>query len=138
MTYPEDEAKRPFINPDFKYAVVGATTNQAKYGYRVLMDLKYAGFDVVGVNPKYKEIEGVPIYPTLADIPDKPDMAVFVIPAAAGVKVLDQAKELGIARVWFQPGAEDDAVKKRIRDLELDGSADGACIMIVRKALANR
>jgi predicted CoA-binding protein len=99
------------------------------------MDLKRSGFDVVGVNPKYREIEGVSVYPTLADIPMKPDVAVFVVPSSVGVKLLTHVQELGIPRVWFQPGAEDDAVRSRISELGLTGSADGACIMVVRKRL---
>jgi len=128
--------KAAFLHPDFHYAVVGATTDQAKYGYRVLMDLHTAGFSVVGINPKYREIEGVTVYPTLADVPEHIDVAVFVLPPQIGVQILDQVKSLGIPRVWFQPGAEDGAVRSRIDQLGLIGSADGACIMVVRRQLA--
>lgn len=135
MTKGDLTEKRRFINPDFRYAVVGATTNTAKYGYRVLMDLHSAGYDVVGVNPKYTEIEGIRVYPTLADIPEKPDVAIFVVPPQVGVNILEQVAALGIRKVWFQPGAEDGAVQARIGQLGLEGSADGACIMVTRKAL---
>lgn len=126
---------RDFFNTGYRYAVVGATTDTAKYGYRVLRHLKHAGLSVVGINPKYQEIEGVKIFPTLADVPEKPDVAVFVVPPAVGVAVLDQVKALGITKVWFQPGAESDEVRAKVEALGLHGVTDGSCIMVERRRL---
>jgi predicted CoA-binding protein len=126
---------KDFFNPLFRYAVVGATTNREKYGYTVLKDLQQAGLQVVGVNPKYTEIEGTHIYPTLTDIPDRPDVTIFVVPPEVGLSLLPEVSRLGIARVWFQPGAESDTIRQRIHELKLKGVADGTCIMVVRRTL---
>lgn len=124
-----------FIRPRYRYAVIGATTDQAKYGYRVMMDLHRGGLFVVGVNPKYKDIEGVPVVPTVADTPEKTDVAVFVVPPEVGVKLLEGVKTAGVEKVWFQPGAESDEIRAKISELGLMGMADGSCIMVERRAL---
>ncbi len=124
-----------FLNPDFHYAVVGATTNTTKYGYTVLKDLADAGFSVVGINPHYSDIDGIPVYPSLEASPRRPDVAVFVLPPAAGLLLLDTAVRLKVPRVWFQPGAENDAIRQRINQLGLVGIADGSCIMVARRSL---
>lgn len=122
-----------FLAPTLSYAVVGATTNKDKYGYTVLKDLAGAGLHVVGVNPKYKSIDGVPIYQTLADIPQRPDVAVVVVPPTVGLTILEEAKSAGIAKLWFQPGAESEMIRSSAKRLGLAVQADGSCIMIERR-----
>jgi len=125
----------PFLNQSFAYAVVGATTNADKYGYRVLKDLAGAGFNVIGVNPKYTGIDGTPVYPTVADIPEKPDVLSVVVPPEVGLTILDEAKAAGISKLWFQPGAESQAIRDKAKALGLDIVTDGSCIMVERKKI---
>jgi hypothetical protein len=124
---------KPFLNRDFTYAVVGATPNREKYGNVVFRDLLDNGLKAIGVNPKHKTVEGQPVYPTLAGIPETPDVAVVVIPPAAGLSVLDDAKKAGVKMVWFQPGAESEEIRERAQQLGLDAMANGACIMVERR-----
>jgi hypothetical protein len=126
---------KDFFNKDFTYAVVGATINQDKYGYRVLKDLQAGGYKVVGVNPKYQEIEGLSCFAALADLPVGPKVLVFVVPPEVGLNMLPQAASLGFKKVWFQPGAESPAVRAKIKDLGLNGVADGSCIMVIRRTI---
>jgi len=124
-----------FVNKNYNYALVGATTNQNKYGYTVLKDLAGAGFKIVGVNPKYQEIEGIKIYPTIKDVPQKLEVVIFVVPPEVGVKMLDEVAELGLKKVWFQPGAESEAIRAKAQELKLEAMADGSCIMVARRSL---
>ncbi len=124
-----------FINKAYSYALVGATSNREKYGYKVLKDLTGAGFNIVGVNPKYQEIEGIKVYSSLKEIQPKPDVVIFVVPPEVGLKVLDEVAELNIKKVWFQPGAESEAIRQRAKELNLEAMADGSCIMVVRRNL---
>lgn len=128
-------ADQDFINPRFTYAVVGATTNTEKYGYTVLKDLARAHFHVVGVNPKYHEIDGIAVYPTLADVPGNVDVAVLVVPPEVGLSILPQVEEKGITRVWFQPGAESDALLAASESAGITTNSKGSCIMTVRRTL---
>lgn len=125
-----------FLHPGYKYAVVGATTNQQKYGYRVLQDLHGAGFPVVGVNPKYQDIGGIPCYPNLGALPWHPDVLVVVVPPAVGLQVLAQAAQLSMRKVWFQPGAESDDISAQAAKLGVTVNDPGTCIMVARRLAA--
>jgi hypothetical protein len=111
---------------------VGATTNERKYGYRVLQDLHGAGFQVVGVNPKYKAIGAIPCYPTLGDLPWHPDVLVVVVPPTVGLQIVEQAAKLSMQKLWFQPGAESDDIAARALTLGLTLNDPGTCIMVAR------
>lgn len=114
--------------------MVGATTNKEKYGYRVLKDLDRGGYHVVGVNPKYSSIEGIPVYATLADVPGKVDVAVFVVSPDVGFHLLPQVEEKGITKVWFQPGAESEDSIQACLDLGFEINEPGSCIMVSRRS----
>ena len=89
-----------------KFAVVGATDNPEKYGNRIVKNLKSRGYEVYPVNPKLKELEGLSCYPGLADIPVKVDVVDFVVPPGVTEEILKQCKDLGLNRIWLQPGSE--------------------------------
>lgn len=122
------------INKELTYAIVGASKNQEKYGNIVLNDLKSAGMKLVPINPKEEEIEGFKVYPKLADIPDKPDVVVFIVPPAVTETVLNEVKELEIKSVWMQPGSYSDAAVKFCADNGIDCESN-ECIMVARKRL---
>jgi predicted CoA-binding protein len=89
-----------------KFAVVGATDNPQKYGNQIVKNLKGRGYEVYPVNPKLKELEGLSCYPNLAAIPVKVDVVDFVVPPAVTEEILRQCQELGLNRIWLQPGSE--------------------------------
>ena len=94
-----------------KFAVVGATDNIEKNGNRIVKDLKNRGYEVYPINPRLKELEGLTCYASLADIPEKVDVVDFVVPPKVTEEILKQCKELGLKRIWLQPGAEsEDAI----------------------------
>ena len=59
--------------PDPLIAIVGATDSPGKYGGIIYRDMKAKGYRVVGVNPGRSTVDGDKTYPTLADLPEKPD-----------------------------------------------------------------
>ena len=92
-----------------KFAVVGATDNSQKYGNQIVKNLKNRGYEVYPVNPKLKEIEGSKCYPSLSDMPVKMDVVDFVVPPTVTEQILKECKELGLSRIWLQPGSESEA-----------------------------
>lgn len=111
-------------------AVVGATQNKDKWGYKVLMRLKELGFEkVVGVNPKYDEIEGVVCVGSLDLVDPVPDMVVTVVPPEVSEQVVDKCIELVIGAVWMQPGSESEAAVEKAAQAGLE-VASGACIVV--------
>lgn len=92
-----------------RFAVVGATDNPQKYGNQIVKNLKKRGYEVYPVNPKLKELEGLKCYASLEEIPVKVDVVDFVVPPPVTGEILKQCRELGLGRVWLQPGSESEA-----------------------------
>lgn len=65
-------------------ALVGAGTRPGSVGLIMTRNMLKAGFQgtLSLVNPKHREIEGVPCHDTIAALPDVPDLAVVVTPPA--------------------------------------------------------
>jgi predicted CoA-binding protein len=123
-----DEDLGKFINRDFIYAIVGATNNQEKYGYRVLVDLKNKGFNVVPVNPKYREVAGLPCYPALISLEERPDVVVLILGAENAKKIVQNCIDSSLTKLWFQPGSEYDEAVALANSAGLD-IVTGKCIM---------
>lgn len=64
-------------------AVVGASKDPFKWGNMLLSAIKKGGFEgkLHPINPRETEIEGLPCYPSVKDVPGNVDMAIIVVPA---------------------------------------------------------
>ncbi|MEM4804135.1 MAG: CoA-binding protein, partial [Candidatus Nezhaarchaeales archaeon] len=71
-----EELIREFLDRRNVFAVVGASRDPQKYGYQVYRDLKSAGYKVYPVNPNAQEVLGDKCYPSLKELPAKPDVVV--------------------------------------------------------------
>lgn len=93
-----------FFNPK-GIALVGATANPRKGGYAILNNLK-AGFKggIYPVNPRYQAIEGIPCYPSVADVPDPVDLAISFVPAKGVPAVIQGCADRGIQGVMIESG----------------------------------
>lgn len=110
------------------WAVVGATDNQDKFGYKIFKCMKAAGYKVYPVNPGIAEVMGETCYPTLVDLPVCPEAVDLVVNRRIGVKVVEQCAELGIENIWMQPGADADNVIALAKEKGLK-VIHNACIM---------
>jgi len=96
----------PFLSAT-TFAVVGASTSREKFGNKVLRCYLQDGKKAIPINPREKEIEGLPCLANLSFLTCPSETAVSVItPPAVTVSVLEQAAKLGIKHVWLQPGCE--------------------------------
>ena len=101
------------------WAVVGASTDPAKYGNQIFRDLREAGYTVYGVNLGGGEIEGQKLYPILADLPEKPGVVDIVVPPAAAEEIVRQCAQLSLKRVWMQPGSESEEAIQFCREHDI-------------------
>ncbi|RLI62095.1 MAG: hypothetical protein DRO88_12205 [Promethearchaeia archaeon] len=95
-----------FINKNNIIAVVGVSTNRDKWGWKIYNELKYKGFLVYPINPKYDKINNDVCHPNLNSLPKKPDVVITIIPPEVTEKIVKQCKDLKINKVWMQPGSE--------------------------------
>ena len=69
-----------FLRKQNVFAVIGVSSNPAKYGHPVYKDLKEAGYVVYPVNPNINEVLGDRCYHSLTELPEKPDVVDTVVP----------------------------------------------------------
>ena len=96
--------------PETRIAVVGASNDPAKYGNVIVRNLAAKGYTVLPVNPREKEIAGLPAFPNLAAVPGPIHIVNVVTPPAVTRKVLEEASALGLPAVWLQDGSWDEEV----------------------------
>ncbi len=125
----DKKTKAKFINQDFIYVIIGATQNQEKYGYKVLIDLKNKGYIVIPVNPNYDEIAGLKCYPDLISLDERPDVVVLVVGEKNAEKIVQDCVDLNLNRIWFQPGSEYDKAVKLADNAGFE-TVIGECIMV--------
>jgi len=125
----EKKVLKNFINPDYIYAVVGATQNKEKYGYKILMDLKSKGYNVIPINPKYNQVAGLTCYPDLISLEERPDVVVLVVGEKNSQKVVQNCLDLNLNKIWFQPGSEYDAAVELAKKANFN-IVLGECIMV--------
>ena len=91
-----------FFNPK-GIALLGATADQKKGGFSILKNLM-TGFrgSIYPVNPRYSEINGIPCYASIAQVPDPVDMAIVFVPAPAAPDVVQACADRGVPGVIIQ------------------------------------
>ncbi len=101
------------------WAVVGATDKTDRYGYKIFKKLKEHDYTTYGIHPKLEELDGDKIYKNLTDLPEKIDVVDMVVGPNIAIGVLEEAKELGIEYIFFQPGSYNEEVIKKAEELGL-------------------
>lgn len=122
-------------DPGTSMAVIGATDHPAKYGGIIYRDMKAKGFRVFAVNPNRETVDGDPCWPTVKDLPEKPTMVVFVVPASTGVRVLKDCAEAGLRNIWVQPGAFSPQMRDALESGDFEWIAE-ACVMVRARTAA--
>jgi predicted CoA-binding protein len=91
-------------------AILGASADRTKFGNKAVRAFLARGYDVYPVNPKGGDVEGLPIYKSLADIPAdvKLDRISVYLPPAIGLKTLPEIAKRGCGELWLNPGSESD------------------------------
>ena len=113
-------------------AVVGLSANPARPSHEVAAYLQRAGYRIIPVNPKEKEVLGEKAYARLEDVPEKVDIVdVFRRTEEVGA-VVESAIAIGAKVVWMQLGIADGvaAEKARARGLMV---IEDACLLVEDK-----
>jgi uncharacterized protein len=101
-------------------AVIGASSERAKYGNRAVRAYLRQGWTVYPVNPKEKTVEGLASYARITDIPVPVDRATLYVPAEMGRTLLAGIKQKGVHELFVNPGAESDELVAEAERLGLD------------------
>ena len=107
-------------------AVIGATQNKNKYGYKIYKKLKEMNKKVYPVSPIYQEIDGEFVYSSISEIKEKIDLAVFVVNTKLSKEYIKDCKE--IPTLWFQPNTYDDELLNTLQKNQQNYVLD--CVLI--------
>ena len=122
------------LNPQ-SIAIVGASENPNRIGGRPLAFLARFGFKgrVYPINPKRTETQGFRTYPTLAAVPEPPDVAVIAIAGEAAIEALDECGAAGVkfAIVITAGFGESDPVHGKEREREMTRRAHAHGMRII-------
>jgi len=88
-------------------AVVGASPDRRKFGNKCVRAYVRAGYTVFPVHPTATEVEGLPAYRTVTDVPaDRLDRVSVYLPPAVGVTAMSDIAKKPIGELWLNPGAD--------------------------------
>jgi len=101
-------------------AIIGASNDRSKYGNKSVRAHVNQGYMVYPVNPKESEIEGLPAFKSITDIPVRPDrVSVYLAPPVL-IKVLPDIAAKGCDELWLNPGTESEEVLAEAERLGLN------------------
>jgi len=87
----------PMLAPK-SIALVGATDREGSFGKGALAQLRAGGFrgriDVI--NPNRREVGGIPCHPSVAELPEAPDLAVMLVPNEKLEEQMKLAARVGV------------------------------------------
>jgi uncharacterized protein len=107
-------------------AIVGASANPARASHEVWTYLRSrSDFKLYLVNPTIAEVEGTPVYPSLADLPVVPDLVDVFRRYEFLPSVLDDTIAVGAKTLWLQSGLWHEQVAR-------DGEAAGLEVVMDR------
>jgi predicted CoA-binding protein len=101
-------------------AIIGASANRAKYGNKAVRAFLQQGYEVYPINPKAAEIEGLPVFKSVTEIPVRPQMVSVYVPPAVLLDILPAIAAKGCDELWLNPGAESYEVLAKAEKLGLN------------------
>lgn len=85
-------------------AIIGASADRSKFGNKAVRAFLQQGWTVYPVNPKEQQIEELPVFKSITDIPVRPDWISVYLPPQILLKTLAAIATRGCDQLWLNPG----------------------------------
>ena len=115
-----------------KIAVVGVSRKKTKFGNAIYKELKQKGYQVFPINPHIDNYEGDTCYPNLLSLPENINAVVVNVPPAQAEKLVREAKQAGINKIWLQQGSQSDEAVKFCEENGIDCVSDECILMFAQ------
>jgi acyl-CoA synthetase (NDP forming) len=89
-----------------RVAIIGASRDRAKFGNKALRAYIRQGFEVFPIHPQEPEVEGLPAFRSVLEVPGPIDRAALYVPAEVGVTLLSELAQKGVGELFLNPGTE--------------------------------
>ena len=93
-----------------RFAVAGVSRDAGQAANAVYRKLRDTGYDVLAINPKATEVEGVRCHPDLRSVSGDLDGVVIATHPNVAAELVRQCAERGVRRVWFHRSFGDGSV----------------------------
>jgi len=101
---PTDDELRQLLTDATTIAMVGASSDPKKASHGIMHKLQRAGYRVIPVTPKEREIHGERTYASLRDVPMRIDIVDVFRRAEDAPAIADDAVAVGAKALWLQTG----------------------------------
>ena len=101
-------------------AIIGASSDRGKFGNKAVRAFVRQGYTVFPVNPKAPQIEGLPAFQGIADVPVRPNLISVYLPPRVLLKILPAIAAKGCDELWLNPGTESAEVLALAEKLKLN------------------
>ncbi len=115
-----------------KIAVVGVSRKKTKFGNAIYKELKQKGYQIFPINPHITTFEGDACYPDLLSLPEKVNAVVINVPPVQTEKVVREAKQAGINKVWLQQGSQSEEAIKFCKENGIDYVSNECILMFAQ------
>lgn len=90
--------------------ILGASNDRNKFGNKAVRAFRQQGCEVFPVNPRTETIEGLRVFPSIAEVPVRPQMVSVYVPSEILLPLLPAIAAKGCDELWLNPGAASEAV----------------------------
>lgn len=111
MATSSDTTLASLLDQTRSIAIVGLSNNPERASYRVAAYLQQQGYHLMPVNPKLEEVLGLPCYPDLMHLPERPDLVDVFRRAEDCLPIINDAISLHIPAVWLQLGIQSETCR---------------------------
>jgi len=115
-------------------AVLGASSDATRIGGRPIAYMRAQGFAgaLYPVNPNRTEIQGLKAYPSVADLPETPDVAIVAVPAELAAPAIEDLARRGVkAVIMFTAGFAEMDEEGAVKQAQMVATARAAGMRIL-------
>ena len=87
-------------------AIVGASADRSKFGNIAVRAFVRQGWRVYPVNPKEAQIENLPAFKNISEVPERPNLISVYLPPPVLLKIMPDIAARGCDELWLNPGTE--------------------------------
>ena len=87
-------------------AIVGASADRNKFGNIAVRAFVRQGWRVFPVNPNAAQIENLPAFKSISEVPERPNLISVYLPPPVLLKILPDIAARGCDELWLNPGTE--------------------------------
>lgn len=112
------------------FAVIGVSSNRAKYGNKVLRCYLQNNKKVYPIHFSEASIEGVTCCKRIDDLPGDVESLSMITPPPVTEEYVKQAIGKKVKNIWMQPGAESEKAVQDCIDNGINVISGGPCLLV--------